>query len=72
MKKKIKDWWFSITLFVVAILVMLYGSITIFIDDELYIYGGMLSTYLAVSLMLITLAYINQPRKENNNESKKQ
>lgn len=71
-KKFIKDWWFSILMYVCALAICIYvviGSFLWFWDDD-YAFVLLEINTLSPVLLLIIIGVANQPRKENKDEKK--
>ena len=65
----LKEWWFSIFCFVMAIVIPIYTIIAInLFEEELLIYLLVLLSCITPSLMFIVLGVANQPKKESKNE----
>ena len=61
-----KNWWFSILMFIFALIILIYGIVMLCLGEiELFYQGGILATYgiTAIIILLIGLAYT--PKKEN-------
>ena len=69
MKEWIKKWWFSITMFVFALIVLIYGIVMLFLGEiELFFEGGVLATYAIMALFVLLIGLANAPQKEKRNE----
>lgn len=66
MKKWIKKWWFSISMFVFALIVFVYGVIMLCLGKiELFYQGAALVVYATMALIIYLIGLANVPRKEN-------
>lgn len=72
MKKFIKNWWFSITMFSLAIALFIYVIVLSFTFDdiEFYIIKLLFISALTPFILLFILGIANMPRKEKNDENK--
>ena len=66
MKKWLKNWWFSISMFLFAVGLTLYVVIGCFIfaNDDDFIYTLLIINSISPVLLLITVGAANLPRKE--------
>lgn len=66
MKKFIKDWWFSIMMFMVAIAITLWVTIGCFVfaSDDDFIYSLLMINCSSPILLVITIGVANMPKKE--------
>lgn len=69
MKKFIKNWWFSIMMFMVAIAITLWVTIGhfAFASDDDFIYSLLMINCLSPILLIITIGVANAPKKEIEN-----
>ena len=58
-----RKWLFSIFLWLCALAILVYFTITIFVEKELFYDGGILCCYFITILMFIGIGYVNAPRK---------
>ena len=66
MKQWIKKWWFSITMFLFALMILAYGISMICIGEiELFYQGGVLASYSIMALLVLIIGLANTPRKGN-------
>lgn len=66
MKKWIKNWWFSILCFTIAVGLTIFvfiGNI-LFASDDDFIYALLMINCLSPVLLLIIIGVANQPKKE--------
>lgn len=69
MKKFIKNWFFSIFCYSMAIAFPIYTIIAMMLfDEELLFYTLVMFSCIAPSLMLVIFGIANQPKKDNKNE----
>ena len=69
MKRFIKNWWFSIVCYIVAVLLAIYSIVGAwFLDDETWWMATQIISTLSSCLLLIIIGVANQPRKENKDE----
>ena len=66
MKKFIKNWWFSIIMFMLAIAITLWVIIGYFVcaDDDGFIYSLLMTNCLSPILLVIVIGVANMPKKE--------
>jgi len=67
MKKFIRNWWFSIAMWLVALFITIWVIVGYFVyaNDDDFIYSLLMINTLGPILMCITIGVANQPRKEN-------
>lgn len=66
MRKFIKNWFFSIFCYAMAILLPIYTIIAMMLfEEELLLYTLFTFSCITPSLMFIVLGVANQPKKEN-------
>ena len=64
-----KKWWFSIMMFIFALIILTYGIVMLCLGEiELFYQGGILATYGIMTLIVLLIGLANIPRKENKNE----
>ena len=69
MKQWLKKWWFSILMFVFALIILIYGIVMICLGEiELFYQGGILASYGILALIVLFTGLANAPRKENKDE----
>lgn len=68
--KRFKKWWFSILMFIFALIVVIYANVMLFLGEiELFYRGGILANYSIMTLIILLIGLENAPRKENKDES---
>ena len=69
MKQWIKKWWFSILMFVFALIILIYGIVMLCLGEiELFYQGGIIASYGILTLIVLFTGLANAPRKENKDE----
>ena len=69
MKQWLKKWWFSILMFVFALIILIYGIVMICLGEiELFYQGGIIASYGILTLIVLFTGLANAPRKENKDE----
>lgn len=69
MKQWLKKWWFSILMFVLSLIILIYGIVMICLGEiELFYQGGILASYGILALIVLFTGLANKPRKENKDE----
>ena len=69
MKDWLKKWWFSILMFVFALIILIYGIVMICLGEiELFYQGGILASYGSLALIVLFTGLANKLRKENKDE----
>ena len=64
-----KQWLFSIVMFVFALIILVYGIVMICLGEiELFYQGGVLASYSIMALIVLLIGLTNKPRKENKDE----
>lgn len=64
-----KQWLFSIVMFVFALIILVYGIVMICLGEiELFYQGGVLASYSIMALIVLLIGLANKPRKENKDE----
>ena len=68
MKKFIKNWWFSIIMFMVAIALTLWVIIGYFVyaNDDDFIYSLLMINCLSPIILVIVIGVANMPKKEES------
>ena len=60
-----KKWWFSIVMFVFALIILVYGIVMLCLGEiELFYQGGILASYSIMALIVLLIGFANMPRKE--------
>lgn len=68
-KKKISQWWFSIAMFIFALIILVYGIVMLLLGEiELFFEGGILATYSIMAIIVLLIGLSDVPRKERKNE----
>ena len=66
MKQWLKKWWFSILMFVFALIILIYGIVMLCLGEiELFYQGGIIASYGILTLIVLFTGLANAPRKEN-------
>ena len=61
-----KKWWFSILMFVLALIILIYGIVMLCLGEiELFYQGGILASYSIMALLILIMSLANMPKKEN-------
>ena len=69
MKQWLKKWWFSILMFVFALIILIYGIVMLCLGEiELFYQGGIIASYGILTLIVLFTGLANAPRKENKDE----
>ena len=69
MKQWLKKWWFSILMFVFALIILIYGIVMLCLGEiELFYQSGILASYGILALIVLFTGLANTPRKENKDE----
>lgn len=69
MKKWIKNWWFSIVMWIFAITIFVYVTIAInFFEEELLFYTLILLSSITPVMLLTIVGFATMPKKENKDE----
>lgn len=69
MKQWLKKWWFSILMFVFALIILIYGIVMLCLGEiELFYQGGIIASYGILTLIVLFTDLANKPRKENKDE----
>ena len=64
MKDWLKKWWFSILMFVFALIILIYGIVMICLGEiELFYQGGIIASYGILALIVLFTGLANKPRK---------
>jgi len=64
-----KKWWFSIVMFIFALIVLVYGIVMLCLGEiELFYEGGILASYSIMALIVLLIGLANTPKKENKDE----
>lgn len=66
MKKWIKNYWFSIILFLFSVTIMAIGTIYMLTDEELFLIMGAWCCYGSLALLFTIIAIANFPRKDKD------
>lgn len=60
-----KKWWFSIVMFIFALIILVYGIVMLCLGEiELFYQGGILASYSILTLIVLLIGFANMPRKE--------
>ena len=67
MKEWLKNWWFSILMFIFSITIALYVAIGYFLigNDDAFIYSLLMINCISPVLLILIIGIANLPRKEN-------
>lgn len=64
-----KKWWFSILMFVFALIILAYGIVMLCIGEiELFYQGGILAAYAIMALIVLLVGLADVPKKENKDD----
>lgn len=64
-----KKWWFSILMFVFALIILTYGIVMLCIGEiELFYQGGILAAYAIMALIVLLVGLADVSKKENKDE----
>ena len=64
-----KKWWFSILMFVFALIILTYGIVMLFLGEiELFYQGGILAAYAIMALIVLLIGLADVPKKKNKDE----
>ena len=64
-----KQWWFSIVMFIFALIILVYGIVMLCLGEiKLFYQGGILASYSIMTLIVLLIGVTNMPRKENKDE----
>lgn len=60
-----KKWWFSIVMFVFALIILTYGIVVLCLGEmELFYQSSSLASYSTLALMALLIGLANTPNKE--------
>lgn len=64
-----KKWWFSISMFLFSLIVLVYGIVVLCLGEiELFYQGGILAIYSILAIIVLLIGLANAPRKENKDD----
>lgn len=68
MKQWIKNWWFSIVMWLFAITILVYVIIVDLFEEELLLHTLTLLSCITPVMLLTTIGFISVPKKGEQNE----